>query len=103
MEQRGEYSVAAIFPALQSAFSLTFYGAQGKGNAYVQIFKADGTPISSVTIYNVTNGPYFFTSTTQDIKGFSLYNDDVGGLAIYEIGYGNNPSAAQYFLDTFTD
>ncbi len=77
MYTTGEYSIAAKFPSLQSTFCITFYGANKKGNAYIDLFREDGSIISSVTLSNVNNGPYYFISSTENIAGFSVYNNDI--------------------------
>jgi hypothetical protein len=98
----GEGTIAALFPTLQSSFVITFYGTQEKGNAYLQFFKEDGIIIASAKLTNVTNGPYGFKFPIANVKGFTLHNDDVGGLAIYEIRYGTPEEESEpYFLDTF--
>ena len=102
MYKLGEYPIVAKFPDDIAAFSITFYGATGIGNAYITLYKSDGTKISEHVLGNVNNGPYGFASPEVNIAGFSLWNDDVGGLSIYEIRYGTSVAAVTYFEDTFT-
>lgn len=101
MYKLGEYPIVAKFPTNQSAFSITFYGSSGIGDAHITIFKSNGAVLAKHIIKNVNNGPHGFSSPTENIAGFSLYNTDVGGLAIYEIRYKNFLMQEPYFLDTF--
>ena len=92
-ELMGEGSLSGIFPTPQSLISITFFGAQRKGNAYVELFKEDGSSIGIAKIKDILpKKPYYFQVPNKDIKGFSVYNDNKGGLGIWKVAYAYDPT-----------
>jgi hypothetical protein len=79
---RGEGSVAVLFGVDQSEFGLDILQADG-GSAFLSFFRRDGSLIDRITLDDLTDGTVAFrrAGDVQDIAGFSIFNNDPGGLA----------------------
>jgi hypothetical protein len=85
----GEGAVSFLFATNQSEFGFSLAGGNG-GNAYVSLFRQDGSLISSFTLGSLPVIASFGFSRdggVHDIHGVSIWNDDVTGFGIRAIRY----------------
>ena len=77
----GEGAFAALFSSGQSQFGFQLVGGNG-GTANIGFYRADGSLIQSIALGGLADTFYGFSRTggTQDIRGISIWNDDVGGI-----------------------
>jgi hypothetical protein len=87
----GEGAVAALFPVDQSQISIDIVGINDlTSTATIAFFRRDGSLIQQIALQLLTNViTYGFArdGDVYDIAGFSLYNDDFGGIAFPGIAY----------------
>jgi catechol 2,3-dioxygenase-like lactoylglutathione lyase family enzyme len=99
----GEGAVSFLFSSDQSEFGFRLAGGNG-GNAYLGFFRDDGSLIQSVTLNNLPLIAAFgFTRDggIHDIRGVSIWNDDVTGFGITNIRYdvaSNLPEPASWAM-----
>ena len=85
----GEGAVSFLFATDQSEFGFRLAGGNG-GNAYVSFFRSDGSLIDSFTLNNLPLIAAFGFSREggiHDIRGVSIWNDDVTGFGIPVVRY----------------
>lgn len=83
----GEGSFAVLFLYDQSEFGFDLVGGNA-GNAYVSFFTRSGMLIDAITLSGLNeNQSYAFSreGAYSDIAGFSIYNNDPGGIGIDNI------------------
>jgi hypothetical protein len=79
----GEGAVSFLFSTDQSEFGFQLAGGNG-GNAYVGFFRSDGSLIEAFTLSSLPLiASYGFSRDggVHDIRGVSIWNDDVTGFA----------------------
>jgi hypothetical protein len=80
----GEGAIGVRFATAQKTFGFQTIGGNA-GNIYISFFRADGSTISTLTLASLPLiGSYGFEreGDVSDIAGFSIYNDDDGGIGI---------------------
>jgi len=85
----GEGAVSFLFATDQSEFGFRLAGGNG-GNAYVSFFREDGSLIDSFTLASLPLIAAFGFSRDggiHDIRGVSIWNDDVTGFGIPAVRY----------------
>jgi hypothetical protein len=85
----GEGAISLLFATDQSEFGFRLAGGNG-GNAYVSFFRADGSLIETFTLANlplITAFGFTRDGGVHDIRGVSIWNDDITGFGIPVIRY----------------
>jgi PEP-CTERM motif len=95
----GEGSVAVLFDIDQSQFGFDILQTNG-GSAVLSFFQRDGSLIETLTLSDLTDGPRAFQREggIADIAGFSIYNNDPGGLAYDNLRLDTIPEPATFIL-----
>jgi hypothetical protein len=77
----GEGAIAALFSTDQSQFGFQLSGGE-HGAAHIDFFRVDGSLIQSIALGGLANRYFGFLRDggLQDIRGFSIWNNDVGGI-----------------------
>ena len=87
----GEGSIAVLFASPLSRFGFEqFFGEGGLGtggDANLAFFKSNGDLIHTIVLPNLTEGTFGFVRAggVADIAGFSMWNNDPGGIALNKI------------------
>jgi hypothetical protein len=85
----GEGAISLLFATDQSEFGFRLAGGNG-GNAYVSFFRADGSLIESFVLANlplITAFGFTRDGGIHDIRGVSIWNDDVTGFGVPAMRY----------------
>lgn len=88
----GEGSIAVRFDVAQSRFGIKILGGD-RGSAFVDFFKASGDWIYRIELANLADPyPVGFERDggLADIAGFSIFNNDGGGIAIDDVTFEAN-------------
>lgn len=85
----GEGAISLLFSTDQSEFGFRLAGGNG-GNAYVSFFGSDGSLIQTMTLSGLpVVAGYGFSREggVHDIRGVSIWNDDVTGFGLANIRF----------------
>ena len=101
----GEGSFAALFSSGQSQFGFQLVGGNG-GNANIGFYRGDGSLIQTIVVSGLADTFYGFARNggVQDIRGISIWNDDLGGIGFDNLKFdvrsvgGNVPEPATWAL-----
>jgi PEP-CTERM motif len=90
----GEGAFAVLFTNDQSQFGFQLVGGNG-GSATVNFYRRDSSLIQSIVVGGLADAFYGFSRDlgVQDIAGISIFNDDLGGIAIDNLKF-DVPSTA---------
>jgi hypothetical protein len=84
MDATGEGSIAGLFDHDVTEFGFSIVGADG-GTATVDFFDRQANSLGRIQLDSLANGPYAFKSDGPKIAGFSIFNNDPGGIGIDNI------------------
>jgi len=85
----GEGAVSLLFSTDQSEFGFRLAGGNG-GNGYISFFREDGSLIDSLTLGSLPPVSFFGFARdggVHDIRGVSIWNDDVTGFGLSHFRY----------------
>ncbi|QIE40536.1 VPLPA-CTERM sorting domain-containing protein [Rhodobacteraceae bacterium SC52] len=89
--QIGEGALSILFSTVTDVFGLEVVGANS-GTFTVAFFDTVGSLLDSIT-QTATNGFFGFRSSSADIAGVSITNDDPAGLAYDNVTFNSNVSS----------